>query len=399
MMSRRLRVLSSLLALGAALAAGSAPAAAQSLLAGRGLGYPLQPLDARARGLGGAGLGLPGVNYSLVNPAGAAGVPAPAIVATFQSDWLDSRLPGGESSASTARFPLLNAAFPIGERGALSVGYGAFLDRHSAVEVSDSLRIGGSNVGVTDRFATQGGVGRLRIGGAYALGERLAVGAAADLYSGVARDTVSRVFGTGAGITSSSFGADYTFRGLGGALGVRWAPSAALSLAAAASAGGKLEARRAEGTDSAFAGRSYTLPVTLHAGASGRVAPGALVALSGEWAGWSAADAEIPAAGGARDSWAVAGGVEWDDPAREGRASYPLRLGGRYAALPFRWGSAAQGNDFPMERAVTAGLGARLASGAAHADLAGERGWRGGTGATLDESYWRITLSLTLLGR
>ena len=397
--SHRLRVLSSLLALGAALAGATAPAAAQSLFADRGLGYPLQPLDPRARGLGGVGLGLPGVSLSLVNPAGIAGVPAPAFVATFQSDWLTSRLPGGATDAATARFPLLHAAFPVNERWAASVGYGGVLDRHSAVEVSDSLVVAGQNVGVTDRFVSQGGVARLRLGASYSAGERLAVGAAADLFTGVARDTVSRVFGREAGISPSSVGADWTYRGVGGSLGVRWTPTAALNLAAAVSGGGTLEARPGEGADSTVTGRSYSIPLMLHAGASGRVSPGALVALSGEWAGWSASDAELLRAGGARDSWSVAGGVEWDDPAQEGRASFPLRLGARWSALPFRWGTAAEANEFPLERALTAGVGARLAGGAALADLAGERGWRGGEAATLDESYWRITFSLTLLGR
>ena len=49
------------------LSAGAAPA--QSLLSARGLGLPLEPVDARARGLGGLPLGLPDAQMSMVNPA------------------------------------------------------------------------------------------------------------------------------------------------------------------------------------------------------------------------------------------------------------------------------------------------------------------------------------------
>src|SRR5690606_41251066 len=51
----------------------AAPARAQSLFSARGLGMPVQPVDARARALGGVGVGLFGRNMSMVNPAEIAG--------------------------------------------------------------------------------------------------------------------------------------------------------------------------------------------------------------------------------------------------------------------------------------------------------------------------------------
>jgi hypothetical protein len=86
--------------------------------------------------------------------------------------------------------------------------------------------------------------------------------------------------------------------------------------------------------------------------------------------------------------------VEWDPPAR-GDRGYPLRLGARFAQLPFRFDE----RDFAAERAVTGGAGVRLGGGAALLDGAVERGWRGGDTAGIDEGFWRASLSLTLLGR
>ena len=45
------------------------------------------------------------------------------------------------------------------------------------------------------------------------------------------------------------------------------------------------------------------------------------------------------------------------------------------------------------------GIGLVLGGGATLTDVALERGWRGGDGAGLEESFWRVILSVTVLGR
>lgn len=380
----------------------AAPAGAQSLLAARGLGLITEPLDGRARGLGGVGLGLPGFSLSLVNPAGVAGVPAPALLIAFQPELYSSELRGEQIEGSAARFPLIHAAFPVGERWTASVGYGSFLDQNWGVELADTLQLSDRRVPIVDRFASRGGVGRFRVGGAYKVWERLSVGVAADIFTGAAYDTLSRVFGrdsvTGDQIAPSIYGADWTYSGVGAAVGAHWTPMPALNLAAAVSGGGDLRARP-EGSDSIGSGRTYALPVHVHLGASGQVASGTLLALAADWSGWSSIDGAVAGSGGSRNAWSLAGGAEWAEPGAEGRSTFPLRLGARYAALPFRWGDAEEAGEFPTERALTAGAGARVAGGAALADLALERGWRGGEDAFLKESYWRLTVSISLLGR
>jgi hypothetical protein len=403
--THRFRAAAALLAAGAALLGASAPAAAQSLLASRGLGYVNPPVDGRALALGGVGLGLPGGGLSLVNPAGIAAYPAPAISFAFQPDFYDGTLPGEAVEGSTARFPLLHAVFPVGARWAFSAAYGSYLDQNWAVERADSLRLPGRTVGYTDRFASRGGVTRIRLGTAYSITERLSLGVAGDLYTGGVRDTLSRRFARTDSLVPgvvdllpASYAEEWSYRGLGGSVGVRWAPSDALNVGAAATLGGTLEARPAQDTAGAPAGQDYTLPLTFDVGVSGRVAQRAVVVLGAQWAGWSTADAELAAMGGARDSWTVSGGLELA-PADLAARAFPVRVGARYSALPFRWGTAQEGNAFPDEMALTGGLGARLAGGQAQVDLGAERGWRGGDDAVLDESYWRLNLSLTLLSR
>lgn len=389
----------SVFALAALLAAVPAgEAAAQSLFSARGLGYTLEPLDARARGLGGVSTGLAGGRLSIVNPAEAAGLPAPGLVVTFQPDLYDSRVDGAETSGTTARFPLILAGFPIGRRVTATVGYGSFLDQNWQVEQTDSVLLSTGRVPVTDRFVSKGGIARFRAGAAYRLSDAFAVGLAADVFTGSVRDSVSRVIPE---FFAASSSATFTYGGVGVTGGVRWTPNEALSVAAAVSGGGGLTADvdivNDEGDPLEGDGeeKSYSTPVSVDVGASARVTQNTVLAASGRWAGWSAVDEDFAEGQEARDAASASVGVEWEGLAWNRRV-FPVRLGGRYTQLPFRW---AEGADFADERAVSAGLGARLAGGAALLDLAGERGWRGGEAAGVDESFWRFSVSLTLLGR
>ena len=90
-------------------------------------------------------------------------------------------------------------------------------------------------------------------------------------------------------------------------------------------------------------------------------------------------------------------GSSFDTGIQFARKSLPLRLGGRYAELPFRWSGAS--SAFPTERAVSLGAGYSLGGRAALLDAAAERGWRGGSAAGIDESYWRFSFSVRVLAR
>jgi hypothetical protein len=365
-------------------------AAGQSALASRGLGYPLDPIDARARALGGATTGFADPRLSMVNPAALAGMPATAVGFTYLGDRFDAAEPGAEGGG-TARFPLIQAAFPFRERAVFSVGYGSFLDQNWRVERSDSLMIGGEMREVTDRFSSSGGPARLRLGAAYQVNPRLGLGAGVDVFAGALRDSVSRSISGGVYFPSEDV-TEYRYQALGFSAGARWTPSQALTVSGAVAAGGEMRAiPRAE--DAAEA--TFSLPVRVDAGASGRVGQNTALVLAGRWTGWSALEG---AGGGApRDVAGASLGMEYDGLRMAGRR-FPLRVGGRYDQLPFAWEPPTGEAGFASERAVTAGFGAFLAGGAAQLDVAGERGLRGG-GAAFDEAYWRISLSVTVLGR
>jgi len=386
----RLRIPGSALLL-AALAA--TPAGAQSLLSAYSLGYPLEPIDARGRALGGIAAGFQGPHFSLVNPAALSGLPVAGVSVTLQSDAFtpDGGTDGvSTETVTTARFPAIQAAFPFGSRFVASVGYAAVLDQSWESVIEDSIDIAGQRRFVQDRFVSRGGLSRFRAGAAYILVPRLDVGVGLDLYTGALRDSVSREFPDG-GLFPAATGTDYEYKGLGVSVGARYR-GPAVTVAAAVTAAGDLTATAG---DSAVGSRSYALPLKLDAGATARVSQNALVAASFRWSGWSAADEALSQSGGARDVMHASGGLEYEGLGLAGRP-LPVRVGVRWTQLPF---AAGEGDRFSEERAFTGGFGLVLGGGAAAADLSAEAGTRDGGDPLLSENFWRVSLSLSLLGR
>jgi len=383
-----------LIAVAAGVLGGLAPEglAAQSTYSGRGLGYPIEARDARAQGLGGVGLGLPGSEISWANPAATIGLVAPAFVMGYQFDSFSATGSGTDVEGRSARFPLVMGAFTAGQRLVFTVGYGSFLDQNWRVEQPDTLNLFGDTVPIIDVASSIGGVARLRLGGAYEVLEGVGLGLGLDVYTGsVDRQQGRRFPGEAA---PGCCRAGWSYGGMGLTAGVHWNPTEDNAVALSLSYGGELEATP---MDTLGAAEVYQLPLTARIGGSGRLGQNALVALSGSWSGWSALQDALAPRGGAQDVWSVEGGLEWDGLLVRERP-VPLRVGARTAALPFRW-SDAPGVEWPSERALTFGTGVVFAGGATRTDLALELGNRGGEAAAVDESYWRLAFSVRVLSR
>jgi hypothetical protein len=273
---------------------------------------------------------------------------------------------------------------------AVQIGYGSYLDQHWQVAQNDSLTLSTGRVAVNDRFVSAGGVARFQGGVGYRLTEKLSAGVSLDVFTGAAHDSVVRTIGN---LRASVTGVTYTYSGIGAGAGLRFQPLTNLSVSAAVHGGGHI---RASSDSSGSERKDYTNPLTVDAGASALLGGNLVVVGSGHWAGWGRLNDELAASGGARDATSFAGGVEYQG-LQLFRKVLPLRVGGRYGQLPFRWTGASA--EFPAERAVTAGLGWRFGGRAAAIDAGAERGWRGGSAAGIDEPYWRFSFSLQILGR
>ena len=369
---------------------------AQSLFGARGLGIPVEPVDSRARILGGVGVGLLGVNPSLVNPAELAAVRR-GVTAVLQPATHSLQLGGGEEDVSSTRFPLLSLLYPVNERLVFGLGYGGYLEQSWGVQASGTLPIG-DGLDYDDVARSRGGLSQLRLSAAYALSPALSVGAAAVMITGNLDRSLTRTFD----VSTASFRNFSTrlrreYGGAIGAVGAQWQPLPALRLAASLALTTDIDADSAAGPAQS---RSYGSTMIAAAGASGELTSDLLVAIGATRQRFPELDSEVEAS---RETWAFGGGLEYSG-LRSGRRTFPIRVGARWQQLPYH----AIGEEAAREVAGGVGIGFRLATDAtgplAVLDTGLERARRTGLAGSaiaegIEESLWRWTLSLSLFGR
>jgi hypothetical protein len=389
----------------ALLVAFAAPASAQSLFATRGLGVPAPPVDARAAALGGVGLGLIGFHTSLVNPAEVAGVTRRGVSAAFQPVWGNVDVQGAEDGLNATRFPLVRILYPFGQRTVGSIAFGSYLDQSWAVTTQSETVIGEQTVGVTDLLRSTGGIAQLRVGAAYSVSPTFSVGVAAGLLTGNSERSAFRSFSGDTTGTVRNFEERLRWNYLAplGSVGVRWDLAGRLRVSASAMVGGDLDAT-AQGGDAED--REYGAPMELAAGASARLSSVLIANAGAAWSRYPALDREAPGSVAApattsTETVRIGGGVEYQG-VRSGVRTYPIRLGARYATLPYALGDESEASEW------AAGLGVGLRLGdpgnpAALVDMALERGARTGLDSVrvpggVSEQLWRFTFSLSLFG-
>ena len=381
------------------------PVSAQSLFGTRGLGVRLEPADARSRALGNVGIGLIGLNGSMVNPADLSDVVRRGVTASIQPFYGAENLDGATDNVAGTRFPVVQILYPIGTRSVFSLGYSGAFDQSWAIETEGQEVIGDNTFHFRDVLSSRGGISQVRFSGMYRASPEFSVGAGGGLYTGTLDRHRLREPASTSPDSLPTFVSDrsWSYSGPFAVVGAQWDPSQRVRIASSVTWNGNLDADGDEG----IAGRSYDLPLRASFGASAVVGRRLLAAVSGEWEGWKDGDytalgSELGAATTASSSWVVGAGLEWEE-LRTATRVFPLRAGFRYGKLPFH----NPGESQPTEWAVSGGIGFRLAGDdfgpLAVADLGIERGrrqgWEGGVSGALEENFWRMTASISLFGR
>ena len=344
----------------------SAVGAQSSQFGVRGLGFPGRALAVRAIATGGAfGLFDP---ESSQNPAALASVLNLTSVFTITQGFRSVENPAGTASVRDTRFPQLMVAGPV-QRFPAVVGFSFsnYTSRDFTLATSEMIDLRGVPVNVSDTFSSRGGLNDFRIAGAYRLGTQWAVGAGFHIISGSNRLTSTRVFDD-PNFLSSRQRSELSFAGIGVSIGVTRQLGPSLAVSAVARSDGHVNLDR----DSARVG-SIDLPYSLGLGLRWRPTPKLNVAGQTLVRTWSAANSDLLALGGtgSQNTVEAAVGAEYiSDPRRPYRR--PIRLGARYATLPF---SLLSGQD-AREFGVSAGSGVRFAQQRAGVDLAVEHVWR-----------------------
>lgn len=374
---------------------GAGPTQAQSFIGVQAFGLPIEPLEARSIGAGNLGIGLRGLEFSALDPTAGAWVPAPTVGVSMQPTWGEFTLGAETGSSNWTRFPLVAIVYPVlSLGGTVTLSLGEAVEQRWVAEVESVSELGGVNVPATDRFESEGGSSVARVGWIHRLGTRVAVGAVAGAYVGRLDQSFTRTLDSlavGGNIQPFVEGGAWRYSGKTLTLGASADPSDLLHVAGSVEWSTDLEATPQEGT--AGEARSFGVPMKMSAGATGTLTPRLHLNASVRMQDWSDANG-LPAGEASDQSLSYGVGLEWRAVQRETR-SIPLRLGYRSVGLPYK----VDGADL-TESSVTMGLGLNFLETEGlrfgWLDVALERGSR--TGATLDETFWRATLSLGISG-
>lgn len=377
---------------------------AQSLFATRGLGLPVAAVDARARALGGIGIGIAGLSTSLSNPADIAGITRSGVTAALQPSSGTVLLGGEEADLDGARFPLARILFPLGSRLVMTVGYGGAYEQSFGIRTEGTELIGGEPYDVTDETLANGGLSELGVGFAWTASSRLAIGVSGGLYAGNQRRTVTRTFADSL-VDLDPFADEFQweYRAPFVRVGARWDPLPLIRLGASFTTAADLDV---EGDTERSPDATASLPTRIAVGGSGFLSPDLMLAVGAERAlqgGSGTVFENDPTSAQARDTWRVGGGLEFGGFG-SGARTWPIRVGASWSQLPYY----ASGESPAEEWSVSGGVGFRLAGNPsdpqALLDATVERGTRSGLESTLnpdglEERYWRLTVSLSLFGR
>jgi hypothetical protein len=348
-----------------------------------GIGFPGRPLSVRSRALGGA-MGAVDAG-SAVNPAAIALSPRLSVsgLSETASRSYEAR-DVSVSGLSDTRFPFAMVSGPI-QSSAISFGisYSLYAERSYDIETSDTVTIRGEEIGVSDRLKSDGGIADLRAAVAWYASARVQAGFGFHLLSGSTREELEREFDDPFYAPVSQRGdVDYAAWAL--SAGLVFTPASRLRIGLSARRDAKLSI-----DDALLPGVEVQLPWTLSASITAAPVRSVRWSVGGEWRSWSSARDDIPetVALSVFDTWELNTGIEFGGA--DVGSSFPLRVGFRYATLPF-----SPVDDQPREMDLAAGSGILFGGNRAFFEFAVERVLRDGGGAS--ERAWQVSVGLTL---
>lgn len=346
-----------------------------------GIGFPNSPFSVRARALGGS-VG-PVDPQSLLNPAAVASLTGLTVHAASAQEYRKYTIGGLETGGlQQTRFPYVVVGGRVGSAPLSYVAsYTAYAERTFDVVTSDTIVLRGQPVGVSDRTSSIGAVVDIRGALAWAASRGMSVGLAGHVLGGSARLATGRQFSDSAYREFTDV-VEADFSGLGLSAGLVAAPLPGLRLGASARVDSRLS-RRVNGQNVG----EVRLPVTLAGGVEMTLAPAFRLSGSGVWRSWSRAAPDVAADTKAFDTWETGWGIELGGAPRGPRL--PLRLGIRYAKLPF-----SPTTEQPRELDLAGGTALTLGRGRVKVDVTVERALRDGGGAK--ERAWQFSLGVQL---
>jgi hypothetical protein len=322
-------------------------------------------LSARAEGTGG---GLADFDaLSLVNPASLAGVGSASLFFQYSPEF--RRVTAGSNTArtTTARFPLVAGALPMGQTWTLGLSASTFLDRSSETNLVRRQQVGDllDSTDVTERNRVLGAINDVRLGLAWSRSRVFRLGFGAHVFTGSNRITFLQLLPDSLRYISTAQTGRISFVGFAGSAGIEYRPSRAIGFALSGRKGGDL---RAESGDTTI-GRAR-LPDHYSASVIYEGLTGASISARVAHDAWSSLSSLSSSNIKAFDGWDTGVGVEASGP-RILQRVVMLRVGARLRTLPFGFNG-----EKVSETSFMAGLGAPLTRERASFDFAVQRASR-----------------------
>ncbi len=349
----------------------AAPAAAHaqdSHFSLRGPGTPSRFESVRARATGGAFAPFDGLSW--MTDAALLDIRRLTASAHGISSWREVLLDTASATLRATRFSSLLVVVPVAQSAVVGGGFGAYLDQTYRVAVPDSAVILGEMEHYTDYIASDGGVSDIRFAAAWRLAPRISLGAAFHLLSGVTRSTAVRMFEDTENFQNSveiEF-VQNTGAGVSGGAQIDFTRSLRLAAWARTDTELRVSVRDVERA-------RWNLPTIVGGGLR-----------------WTPSPRLSMASYVSARSWSDAGGTNTIEAGLGLETAFrtvPIRLGGRYATLPF-----APAGVEPREVGVAAGFAMPFSQGRARLEVTAERLTR--WGGDLRENIWSVLLGMTL---
>ncbi len=361
----------------------SALGAQNSIFGTRGIGFPGRVGGVRSIALGGGSEIFD--RTSVLNPALAASFGQVTVGAVSGTTFRNYTAAGTDASGlQETRFPLIFLGGGFG-RSSLSyqVSVATFAERTFDLTSVDTIMVGGLPRQVEDRTIADGGVADVRMAIGWRRSAKLAIGGAVHRLAGSSQFTATRTFDNSEFQKFEERDA-LSFSGTSFSAGLLWLPNASLGFGFAARVNSSLISELEDGSSSKVA-----MPVSLAGGVWLGVTPRMRLMTTARWRSWSRAQDDLAGTGTrAFDTWEVGSGLEITSGPGDG-GKFPLRLGVRYAQLPF-----SPSNAQPREWNFSVGTGAPFAANRAVIDIALERFQRDGAGAR--ERGWYVAVGFTI---
>jgi hypothetical protein len=305
---------------------------------------------------------------SSLNPAALVSVAALTSVFTVNQGFRTVENPAGTASLRETRFPQLMIVGPVRQTGlAVGFSYSNYATRDFTLVAPSTIDLRGVPVAVTDSFISRGGLSDLRFAAGYRVRDRWSFGGAFHVITGSNRLESRRSFAD-SDYVSSRQRSELSYTGVGASAGLLRQLGTRFAVASMVRWDGHLNVDR----DSIRIG-SVDLPYSFGLGMRWQPSPALNLAGQALYRTWSGANSDLLAQGGtgAENTLEIAAGAEYTpDVKRPSR--WPVRMGGRYAQLPFPLVVGTQ----PREIGVSAGSGMRFAQERGGIDLAVEHVWR-----------------------